>query len=145
MGVVEEIAKAWGWVGIQPAEVVGENDFGNLVVKDVQGRYWRLCPEDLSCKVIAENRAALDRLSVDQEFLRDWYMRPLVDEARKACGELTDGRKYCLKIPGTLGGAYGGDNLATISLLELIRASGYIAQEIKDLPAGAKVELRIVD
>ncbi len=145
MSLIVEIERSWGWVGMAPAEVVGENDFGNLIVKDHDGHYWRLCPEDLSCAVIAQSRAELDRLSTDQEFLSDWYMRALVDEAREKCGLLTEGRKYCLKIPGVLGGEYGGDNLATISQVELIRASGHLAQEIKDLPSGSKVRLRVTD
>ncbi len=145
MNLVADIEEAWGWVGIQPAEVVGENDFGNLMIKDAHGRYWRLTPEDLSCVVVAHTRAELDRLSVDQDFLRDWYMHPLVEQAREKYGPLPEGRKYCLKIPAILGGEYGGNNLATISLAELIRASGHIAQQIKDLPAGAKVQLRVTD
>lgn len=36
-------------------------------------------------------------------------------------------QKYCLKIPGVIGGEHGGDNLGRISLDELIRASGHIA------------------
>lgn len=145
MNVIAAVEEAWGWVGMQPTEIVGENEFGNLMIKDVDGRYWRLSPEDLSCKVVAQTRADLDRLSVDQEFLRDWYMRPLVEQAREKCGPLPEGRKYCLKIPGALGGEYGGDNLATITLVELIRASGHLAQQIKDLPDGAKVRLQVTE
>jgi hypothetical protein len=145
MNIVTDIEEAWGWVGIRPEEIVGENDFGNLMIRDVQGHYWRLTPEDLSCEVIAQTRAELDRLSVDQEFLGDWYMRPLVEKAREQCGPLPEGRKYCLKIPAALGGEYDGDNLATISLVELIRASGHLARQIKDLPDGAKVSLRVTE
>lgn len=61
-------------------------------------------------------------------------MRSLVEQAREKSGPLPEGRKYCLKIPAILGGEYGGDNLATISLLELIRASGHLAQQTKDSP-----------
>ena len=145
MNLVAAIESAWGWTGIQPVEVVGENDFGNLMVKDSDGRYWRLCPEELSCEVVAETRGDLDKLSIDQEFLSDWYMGPLVEQARETCGPLPEGRKYCLKIPAVLGGAYSRDNIGTISLLELIDVSGDIAQQIKDLPDGAKVRLRVVD
>ena len=71
MSIIEEIEESWGWVGIEPVEVVGENDFGNLMIKDVKGRYWRLCPEDVYCKIVAQNKVELDRLSTDQEFLED--------------------------------------------------------------------------
>jgi len=60
-------------------------------------------------------------------------------------GSLSEGRKYCLKIPGVLGGEYDGANLATISLVVLVRFSGDVAKKIRDLPDGAKIELKITD
>jgi len=145
MALIEDIRSAWGWTGIDPSEVVGENDFGNLMVRDAQGSYWRICPEDLYCRVVARDREELDALSRDQEFLRDWYMNALVQEARGMFGPLDPGRKYCFKIPGALGGEYGGDNLASISLVELINASGHIAQQIEGLPEDSNVSLRITE
>jgi hypothetical protein len=145
MSLVEEIQQSWGWMGIKPMEIVGENDFGNLMVKDEEGKYWRLRPEDLSCKVVAKNRKELDALSVDQEFLHDWYMRELVNQAQQQLGPLSEGRKYCLKIPSVLGGEHGGENLAIISLVELVRVSGDIARQLQGIPDRSLVRLRIVD
>ena len=145
MELIAIVEDAWGWAGLKPVQIVGDNDFGNLMVKDKSGRYWRLCPEDLYCKVVANSKAELDRLSQDQEFLHDWNMTELVQQARERFGPLAPGFKYCLKIPGTLGGEYGGDNLATISLGGLVSASGHIAQQIEALPDGAQVKLSIVD
>ena len=145
MSLVDEIRKYWGWTGIKPTEVVGENDFGNLIIKDEDGCYWRLCPEDSYCKVIATNRSALDALSSDSAFLEDWQMTALVASASSRCGPLTDGRKYCLKIPGVLGGAYDDDNLGTAPQIELVRFSGDIARQIEKLPEGAQIQLRVMD
>jgi len=145
MELTEVIERAWGWTGIEPAEVVGENDFGNLIVRDTQGRYWRICPEDLYCKVVANNRAELDATSRDQKFLHDWYMSALVETAKERVGPLVSGHKYCLKIPGVLGGEYGGDNLASITLVGLIDASGHIASQIEGMPAGTQISLRITE
>lgn len=143
--LLEEVRNAWGWTGIEPVEMVGDNDFGNLILKDVRGHYWRLCPEDLYCAILATSREELDRLSADQEFLSDWYMRALVAQAYERLGVLPEGRKYCLKIPGVLGGEYGGTNLATIPFDQLIRVSGEIAKKIADLPDRTQVKLTIVD
>ena len=145
MSLVDELRQWWGWTGLEPGEVVGENDFGNLIVKDTKGKYWRVCPEDGYCRVIAESRAEFDSISKDQTFLHDWYMRTLVSLAEAKCGPLLDRRKYCLKIPGYLGGEYGGDNLATIPLIDLIRASGHLAHETADLPNGARVRLKVAE
>lgn len=145
MKVIEKIRQSWSWIGIVPVEVVGENDFGNLIIKDDTGRYWRLCPEDCYCKIIAANRSELDALSTNQAFLRDWHMKELVGLASSQCGPLSADRKYCLKIPGVLGGEYGGDNLATAPLGEIVGLAGDIARQIRDLPEGAQVKLRVVD
>lgn len=145
MELIAVVEDAWGWTGLKPAEIVGDNDFGNLMIKDQIGCYWRLCPEDLYCKVVASSRAELDQLSQDQEFLEDWYMAALVEQAQERLGPLRPGFKYCLKIPGPLGGEYGGDNLATISLGGLVSASGHIAQQTEALPDGAQIKLSIVD
>lgn len=145
MELTELILAAWGWSGIEPARVVGENAFGNLVVQDRQGRYWRICPEDLYCTVVATNRAELDALFEDRAFLEDWSMEALVEQAERRLGPLGPGRKYCLKLPGVLGGEYGGDNLASLMLGELISVSGHIARQVHGLPEGTHVQLRITE
>jgi Domain of unknown function (DUF1851) len=143
MQLIDEILTAWGWTGIEPLEVVGENEFGNLIVKDVHGSYWRICPEDCDCRVVASTCLELDELSKDQVFLRDWHMSALVDRAFAVLGVLAEGRKYCLKIPSVMGGKYSEENFSTIGLNELIGASGHIARQLKDLPDGATVRLVI--
>lgn len=145
MPLIQDLKQNWSWTGLDPSEVVGENDFGNLIIKDVQGKYWRLTPEECSCEIIAHNRGELDALSVDQKFLADWYMSVLVELARTKHGVLEEGRKYCLKIPAVLGGAYDVDNIGTNSLSELIRFSGHVAQQIADLPDGAEVCFQVVE
>ena len=144
MMLIDVIESAWGWTGIKPDRIVGENDFGNLMVKDHGGRYWRLCPEDLYCEVVAATRSELDELSARKDFQEDWGMAALVAEAREQLGPLRPGYKYCLKIPSVLGGEYGGANLATIAIAELVSASGSIAQQIAGLPDGAQVRLSII-
>ncbi|AEG01126.1 DUF1851 domain-containing protein [Methylomonas methanica] len=145
MNLISEIKNSWSWVGIDPEEIVGENDFGNLMIRDCEGKYWRLCPEDVYCKVVAENRAELDALSRNQEFLADWYMEALVTQARQALGPLPEDRKYHLVIPGALGGEYAISNIKTAPLVELVRFSGDIGRQIKDLPDGSQIELKVVD
>ena len=145
MSIINVIKESWGWVGLEPEEVVGENDFGNLIIRDVNGKYWRLSPEDVYCRVVAQDRAELDKLSNDQEFLADWYMSDLVDQARKKLGSLQPGRKYHLAIPGVLGGSYSEENIRTVPQFEQIRFSGDIARQIHELPDGSQIQLKVVD
>ena len=143
MNIIKEIQDGWGWAGIVPVEIVGENDFGNLIIKDAKNKFWRLCPEDLYCEVIAQDRQGFDELSIDQKFLEDWYMKPLVEQAKEALGPLPEGCKYCLTMPGPLGGEYAISNIKIVPLAELIGLSGDIAEQIKDLPEGAQIQLKV--
>jgi hypothetical protein len=143
MNIIEEIQNSWGWIGIIPIDVVAENDFGNLILKDVDGKYWRFCPEDTYCKEIASNHDELKTLTSSEEFLHDWYMKNLVSLANDRLGPLTEGKKYCLKVPAIMGGDYGGDNFGIINFNELIRFSGDIAKQVNELPDGTQVKLVI--
>lgn len=145
MDLTSQITESWGWTGISPAEVVLDNEFGNLIIKDQSGTYWRLCPEELYCSIVASSREEIDSLLKDQDFLHDWYMAALVQRAKKRAGALLPGYKYCLKIPGPLGGEYDESNLASVSLLELVSVSGHLAKQIEDLPDGAQIELRVTE
>jgi hypothetical protein len=88
MQLLDEVRSAWGWVGIDPVDLIDDNEFGNLILEDANGQFWRLCPEDLYCEVVASSREELHRLAKDQDFLRDWYMRDLVDQAFQRLGAL---------------------------------------------------------
>jgi hypothetical protein len=145
MGIAEDICKAWGWMGIEAAQVVQVNKFGNVVFVDQTGKYWRICPEELECKPIAESATAFKRLLDDPEFLRDWEMARLLELAEAKYGAQPVHRCFFLKTPGILGGAYEIENIGTIRIGELIRFSGDVANQIEDLPPGSKVEFNIVD
>jgi hypothetical protein len=145
MELLGTVAKAWGFTGLVPRAIIDENAFGNLLVEDIEGRVWRICPEELSCKVVAASRSELVRLQTSAEFQEDWAMEGLVAVAARFVGSLSSDRCFCLKIPAGLGGAYERDNMGTISVVELIAASGDIAEQIKDLPPGTKVDLKVVE
>jgi hypothetical protein len=79
MHILDEIADAWGWRGVRPGALVMQNEFGNMIFTDEDGQYWRICPEELSCAVVAINRQDFARLQNADEFLKDWTMRELVE------------------------------------------------------------------
>jgi len=62
MRILNEIATAWGWKGVRPRAVIMQNAFGNVIFTDDEGRYWRVCPEDLSCDVIAADSEGFEKV-----------------------------------------------------------------------------------
>lgn len=144
MSILNEIKGAWGWIGIDPQEVVIENEFGNLIIKDFSDKFWRLCPEDVYCEVVAESIEEYNALIKNEEFLEDWFMSAMVQDAEAKLGKLESGYKYHMVIPGVLGGEYGGSNVKVAPLLEIIRFSGDLGKQIEELPDGAQIELKVV-
>ena len=134
MITVDAINDAWGWCGLNAVAVLGANPFGNLLLRDDEGRYWRLRPQDLLCEPVASNQADLAALSYNQAFLDEWYMPDMVHLAEATLGPLVDDRKYCLTIPRSLGGDFQRENLAMVPLPELIKFAGEGAQQFDGLP-----------
>ena len=145
MNIISEIIKSWGWVGVNPTEIVAENEFGNLILKDADDKFWRLCPEDVYCEVVAESIDDYNELINDNDFLNDWNMTIMVNEAIEMLGELKEGYKYYMVVPGVLNGEYSGTNIQTAPFIDIIRISGNLGKQIKDLPDGAEVKLKVID
>lgn len=129
--LVREVKESWGWTGLDPVDVVSENDFGNLILVDSSGRYWRMCPEDTYCKIVARDKAEYEKLTRSTEFVMDWQITTLVEAARCKLGPLGAGQKYSLVTPSILGGQYQASNMAAVPLVELIRISGDLALQMK--------------
>lgn len=145
MGLIKTIREAWGWCGLEPSEITHQNSFGNLIVRDEQMSYWRICPEELSARKIAQDESDFQLLFQSPDFAEDWAMIPMVRDTTAVFGQLSEGRVFCLQIPAVLGGKYEADNYGTISLIELISFSGDVAHQIKDVPEGAKIQIKLTE
>ncbi len=142
---LQAIRDSWGWTGLDPAAVAATNAFGNVLVRAANGAYWRICPEELNCEVVAGNDAEFDALMASEDFQIDWQMTRLVLIAQTSLGPVADDRCYCLKIPAVLGGKYDATNFGTISRRELVAFAGEIAEKIKDVPDGKKVKFTFTE
>lgn len=142
--LVDVIRSAWEWTGLVPQSVLSTNSFGNVIVRAVDRAIWRICPEELSCDRIADSAEQFGELAKQKDFRLDWEMKELERVALIALGPLSEGQSYCLKIPAILEGEYAANNFGRITLTELIACASDLAFQIKDLPEGARVSLRVI-
>ena len=140
---VTAINQAWHWTGIEAAEVIRTNAFGNVLFLTVANDYWRICPEELRCEGVAADRIELSDLLADPEFALNREMSKLVEAATAKLGDLREGQAICLRVPAVLGGTYDYENLAVLPLRELLAVSGDLAWQINDLPEGQRVRLTV--
>ena len=142
--LLEAIGTGWAFAGLEPREVLDVNAFGSVLVRDVDGHFWRIIPELLSCELLATTEAEFRRQIGAREFQEDWRMGHLVEMATAALGTPGEGRCFCLKVPAALGAPYEVENFATLTVAELLAVSGHIAERIQGLPEGTPVD-QIVD
>ncbi len=135
---IHEIIEGWSWAGAQPTQLVDINAFGNIIFADRNRKYWRITPEELQLIEIADGDKSFTNLKALPDFQTNWQMSKLVTSAKAALGTPKNDECYCLKLPAVLGGDYSIQNIGKITIAELIRTSGYLAEKISDLPDGAK-------
>ncbi|MDC7685258.1 DUF1851 domain-containing protein [Asticcacaulis sp. BYS171W] len=145
MSLNDTIQSEWGWVGFDIDRVLMLNAFGNVLFLSQDGQYWRICPEDLGCEIVATTEAEYQALLADEEFQLDWEMEKLVEVAVDTWGALPEGYSYCFKIWSPLGGEYAPDNIGMAPTAQVIGAAGNVALQIKDLPDGAEIQVKVVD
>jgi len=139
------IRESWGWTGLDPAAVTATNAFGNVIVRATDGAYWRICPEELSCKIVARDDVEFDALWANETSQVDWRMTRLVEIAQATLGPVDADSCYCLKMPAALGGAYDAVNVGTITRRELLAFTGDVAEQLKDVPDGANIKFEWTD
>ena len=69
----------------------------------------------------------------------------LVDRLVAAGVALRPGRCYGFRMLPVLGGAYAVENCAAISIPDYLGATGSIHEQLRDLPDGSRVRLKIVN
>ena len=139
--LIDIIIDAWGWTDLSPVRVLQISAFGNLMVLDKAGHYWRICPEELAGTVVASSEVEYEVLLANPDFQEDWALRSLMEQCSDQHGPLPAEHAYLFVTPPPLGGSYGADNVRVAPLAEVIGVSGSIARQIKDLPDGSKVKL----
>jgi len=141
-GLLDLVQQAWGWA-LQPVvEVVALNLFGNVLVTCEGGSIWRICLEDLQVERIGDTFETLHYKYRGDEPKEDWLVTPWVEQARETLGPLEMGQCYGFDIWPALGGSIDVENMSIKPTREYLALSGDVADQIKDLPDGAKVEFK---
>lgn len=78
----------------------------------------------------------------DYEVATGW---PIANAWQRQNGALSAGKRLMPKIPFVLGGEYTIENLVQLDAVQAMRFRADLALQIRDLPDGAQIKLKIVD
>ncbi|HUD27687.1 MAG TPA: hypothetical protein VMQ93_02370 [Novosphingobium sp.] len=138
------LRSAWGWTGVEFAEVVAHSLMGHMLVTDRAGTFHYLDP-DLGAVTTLGDEAAATAYMAREETQVVWRADALVDAATARLGPPAIGEVYNLRPQAMVAGDYAPENLIRIALVDLIYLSGDIARQTRDLPDGASVNLKVED
>jgi hypothetical protein len=117
--------------------------YGDLFLEFDEGGIHMLDVGNGSLEKVAESSPDFWRKINEAESANNWLMIPLVDQLVAAGNVLEPGRCYSFIIPPVLGGEYTVENTASLKVQEHFGVYASIHDQIKELPDGAQVRLRV--
>lgn len=106
------------------------------------GRIYRFDPETGETEEVASSLDEWAGKILDNYDYETGY--PLAHEWQERNGPLPSGERLLPKIPFVLGGEYKVDNLYALDMVEGMRHRADMWKQIKDLPEGAQVRLKVL-
>ena len=133
----------WDWLLPEEFSVWLMNRYGDLFLIFDDGSVHLLDIGAATIERLAESREDFSFKIDEDNNANDWLMIPLVDRLVEAGKTLQAGQCYSFVISPILGGEYSVENTAILSIGEHYSVYASIHQQIKDLPDGTQVVLKI--
>jgi hypothetical protein len=139
------LTENWTWLIGSDKKVLLVTIIGDMFVMDKSKRVYWLDVGTGEFKLVADCIDDFEEKLKNVEQVNEWFMIELATALRHSHNKLKDGQLYSYKMLPIIGGEYSPDNFAPLDIIEHFGYTGAIHKQIKDLPDGTKVEIKIVD
>ncbi len=134
----------WRWlVGDRP-RLYGWSTAGDLFLLNAEGQVLMLDPGAGTAEIVADSIPAFRSLLDDEDRSVELLQLGVVEAYEAANGPLAHRRCLSFTTLPVFGGAYTIDNRYCLSIEEHAGVTGHVHRQIRDLPDGARIELKIV-
>ena len=137
--------ETWLWLIPEEFTIWRVNRIADCFLVLDDGAVHMLDVGDGTFQKVAENRGDFENKMDEEENANNWLAVPLVDQLVETGVQLQSGQCYGFRKLPILGGNYTVDNFSPLSLSDYLGAMGSIHEQIKDLPDGSQVVLKIVE
>jgi len=142
---------AWEWLVPGPWTIIACSMFGGIFLeKRAGGVYWLECGTAL-IERIGENASEFhaylggDRDPAWDSQIEEWFLTNLVARLHDAGKRPAPGQCYGLTVlPVFEGGRYEVDNIFVVSAVEWLTHTASIHNQLRDLPDGGQVAIKVV-
>ncbi len=139
----EDILSCWRWLISNPKNICLISCLGDLFLTGQDGAIYWLATDSGELTKIADNSGYFELLLNDKDLFDYWFFPQLVQQLLEAGKILKENEVYSfVKLP-VIGGEYSIDNIQPTDISVHFAFSGQICEQIKDLPDGTKVNIRL--
>ena len=138
------VLSPWHWLLPEEFTVWLMNRFGDLFVVLDDSSVWMFDVGGGSFEQVASCRDEFYDSIENDETANQWLMIPLIDHLVAAGKHVSPKRCYGYIIPPVLGGEYTAKNTSLISIDEHYSFHASVYEQIKDMPDGTAVKIKIV-
>jgi hypothetical protein len=137
----ELFLKEWRWLVPAAREVVLVSPFGDMILL-MDGQYWFLFTASAKLEHIADSKAELENVLRTRG--DDLLLTPLVKRFVEDGLAIEPGQCISFYPPIVAGGQYKLENARAIPAWDLIGFLGDLNRQIKDLPDGSNIRIKVV-
>ncbi len=94
---------------------------------------------------VADSVEEFEALLEDEEIIREWFLVELVAALKREGMQLIPGKLYGYKKLPVMGGEYAPENFVLTDIEVHFQLAGQIHEQIKDLPDGTTIEIKVKD
>jgi hypothetical protein len=117
--------------------------FGEIFFCHDDGKIGMLQVSGFQYQVVAKNKTDFQEWLVDPDKMAEWFLAPLVDRLETLGKRLASEQCYSFIKPPTLGGQFTVENAMVISIQEHFKCWGDVFRQMKDVPDGGQVILKV--
>jgi hypothetical protein len=136
---------SWSWLLPREFTLWLVNRFADLFLVLPDGTVHMLDVGVGTLTKLADSRDEFCAKIDEDDNANEWLMIPLVDRMVAAGLVLQPGECYGFKRPPVMGGDYAVENAGPLPVWDYLGACGSIHEQLRDLPDGSQVALRVVN
>ena len=139
-----DLLAQWRWLLGGLPRLVGWSAAGDLFYLDEAARVCRLDTGAAEYELVAESMAEFDSLFRDSKRMGEVCLLSIVRAFEAAYGPLPEDHCLGFTTLPVFGGAYSAENRYVISVSEHASFPGDLHRQIRDLPDGTTIRLKVV-
>jgi hypothetical protein len=141
----EDIKSCWEWLLKDISQILMISKLGDMFLEGNDKAVYWLATEIGELNKIADDVPSFRRLLQDENNIEEWFLPLFIKELIAKGMILKPDEVYSYKLLPVMGGEYAVDNIEPTNISVHFAITGQILEQIKKLPSGTQVKIKIVD